>query len=188
MTIYTRTGDEGYTDRPDGRRVGKHDPLVEAAGAVDELNSVIGWALRSAEDSGHAQVCLAIGPVQAELLAAGAILAAAGTGLAVRVELGDSLVTRMEGQIDRAMGSLPELEHFVLPGGCETACRLHVARTVCRRAERAVVLAAGVEPAVPRIVLRYLNRLGDLLFALARSANADAGRTNDVWKPGSNSQ
>jgi cob(I)alamin adenosyltransferase len=182
--IYTRTGDDGYTDRPGGERVRKFDPPVEAVGEVDELNSVIGWALRSAIDGGHEQVAEALAPLQTELLTVGAMLAAAGTGLTPGVSVGDAEVVRMETHIDHAMNHLPALANFISPGGCEAACRLHVARTVCRRAERAVARAASVETRIPHEVFKYLNRLGDLLFALARQANADAGLANDVWKPG----
>lgn len=183
MKIYTGDGDEGYTDLPPGRRVRKYDPMIAAGGAVDELNSTLGWVLRAAADGGHAGIVDAIKPVQAELLAAGALVATAGSRPAVKVNLGQPDILRMEGQIDRATEALPALTGFVVPGGCETACRLHIARTVCRRAERAVTRAASAETRLPKLVFRYLNRLGDLLFVLARLADADPGGHSDV-EPG----
>ena len=116
-----------------------------------------------------------------ELLCIGAHLAASGTKTKADVQLGASAVERMEKQIDEATASLPALEHFILPGGCELACLLHVARTVCRRAERCVVAASDAGLAVPAEALRYLNRLSDLLFVLARLANHLAGLDETIW-------
>lgn len=184
MKIYTKTGDEGSTSRPGGQRVPKYDPLIDATGGLDELNAHIGWCVCSLGDQRHAEIREAIQPVQAELLTAGALLAAAGTDCLVKLELAGAAVSRMEGQIDVATDKLPELRHFIFPGGCEAACRLHIARSVCRRVERAVACAAGVESHIPAVIFKYLNRLSDLLFTLARLANWLEGRQDDIWDPG----
>ena len=183
MKIYTRIGDDGCTSGLDGHRVRKNDPGVGAMGDVDELNSHLGLCAAAAGGS-DAKVSLvqALAPLQAEMFAAGAMLAGArGEGPAEGL-LDDSAVGRMEQQIDTATDQLGQLRHFVLPCGCELACRLHVARTVCRRAERSVAAFADTA-AVPAIVLRYLNRLGDLLFVLARLANLQAGVAEMPWPP-----
>ena len=183
MKMYTKTGDDGFTDR-DGRRVRKSESPVEAVGAVDELTSSVGWCRHAAGGAKHEPVAEALRTIQPELLAVGAMLASAGTGRRPAVVLDESVVVRMEGQIDRATGELPELRRLVIPGGCELACRLHVARTVCRRAERAAAAVGGDQKQVPPIVLKYLNRLSDLLFVLARQANAAEGIADDTWQPG----
>ena len=183
MPIYTRTGDEGFTIRPGGRRVRKSDPCVAAVGAVDELNSHIGLCLQASAAAEQAPVREALEPLPAELLLVGAALAAAGTDQRTGVSVDEAAVRRMEGQIDEIWAKLPALSHFILPVGCELACRLHVARTVCRRAERAAVAAEDSGCRLAEIVLGYLNRLSDLLFALSRLANAGAGVEERVWKP-----
>lgn len=180
MHPYTKTGDEGFTLRPGERRVRKSDPLVEANGALDELNAVIGLCLRQARADGDGNVRDALVSLQAELLTAGAILAAIGAD-PPPVALPEDAVRRMEGRIDQAWAKLPKLTVFLLPGGSELACRLHLARTVCRRAERAVVAAADADADVPALLLRYLNRMSDLLFALARLANFAAGVEEERW-------
>jgi len=183
MKVYTRTGDDGCTNGPDGRRVGKNDPGVVAVGDVDELNSHLGLCAASAGGSdAQVSVVQALAPIQAELFAVGATLAAARGEGPFEALLDDSAVGRMEQQIDAAIDRLGQLRHFVIPCGCELACRLHVARTVCRRAERAVAAYADTA-AVPAVVLRYLNRLGDLLFVLARLANRQAGVAETPWPP-----
>ena len=171
--IYTRGGDSGETSLGDGSRVSKLDPLVRAFGAVDELNSVLGWARIEAADS-----CLA--RIQNELFDLGADICvpyAEGDG---RLRVTQESVDRLEADCDEANASLPELKSFILPGGSEAASRLHVARTVCRRAELEVVDAAGRRPVNPLAVV-YLNRLSDLLFILAR---VHAGKDQPLWKPG----
>jgi cob(I)alamin adenosyltransferase len=172
--IYTRGGDRGETSLGDGSRVSKLDPLVEAYGAVDELNSVVGWAAVVAGDP-------LIARIQNELFDVGADLSvpyAEGDGK-LRVE--QAAIDRLEADCDEANADLPELKSFVLPGGTEVAARLHVARAVCRRAERVVLATAGERPVNPLVAV-YLNRLSDLLFILARAANAVGAEP--LWRPG----
>lgn len=182
MTIYTKTGDEGFTRRATEQRVRKNDPVIEASGAIDELNSLLGWCLRAAGDVKAGAICEALEPVQHELLAAGALLAAAGAPTKPPVAISMDAIARMERQIDAAWAQMPELTQFILPGGCELACRLHLARTVCRRAERRLAAAIAAETRTPPIIMKYLNRLSDLLFALARLANHQAGQAEKVWE------
>ena len=174
--IYTRTGDGGKTSLGDGSRVPKTDDRVKAFGTVDELNSLIGVVL-AGELAGELREPLE--RIQNELFDLGADLSvpyAEGDGK-LRVE--QAQVDALEQLCDRFNGPLPELKSFVLPGGSEAAARLHVARAVCRRAE---IEALRVSPVNP-LALTYLNRLSDLLFILARSANT--GWTEPLWKPGS---
>ena len=184
MAIYTRTGDEGFTGGPDGERMGKSDPRVELLGSVDELNAVIGWCLAAAHGDPQESVRIALEPLQGELLTIGATLAATGRAERGDLTLDKTPVERMEHQIDDAWEAAGELNHFILPGGCELGARLHVARTVCRRTERTLVRAAEVETRFPPIVLQYLNRLSDLLFALARRANCTEGVPERTWERG----
>ena len=178
--IYTRTGDAGETSLGDLSRVSKLDPRIRAFGAVDELNSHIGHTLAGDLPADLHGVLLR---VQNELFDLGA-------DLSVPWNVGDRLrvtqpqVDRLEEDCDRFNERLPALKSFVLPGGGEAAARLHVARAVCRRAEREA-LAASQEVELNPLVLVYLNRLSDLLFILARAANAAAGRDEPLWKPGS---
>jgi cob(I)alamin adenosyltransferase len=172
--IYTRGGDGGETSLGDGSRVSKLDPLVQAYGAVDELNSLLGWVQVVAGDE-------RLGRIQNELFDLGADLSVpygAGDG---KLRIEQSAVDRLEADCDVANAELPELRSFVLPGGSEGAARLHVARAACRRAEREV-LAAGLERPVNPLAAVYLNRLSDLLFILARAANA--GGDERLWLPG----
>ncbi|MCJ7543945.1 MAG: cob(I)yrinic acid a,c-diamide adenosyltransferase [Phycisphaerae bacterium] len=177
MTLYTKSGDGGDTDRGDGQRVRKSDRRIVALGELDELNAHIGLCLAACSAAGHGQAGEMLHPVQGDLCEIAAIL---GPGPAGGAAL-DSPVARMERQIDAACKELPPLEHLILPEGCELACCLHVARTVCRRAERAVVALADAAGPVPPAVLRYLNRLGDLLFVLARLANRHTGVDEQTW-------
>jgi cob(I)alamin adenosyltransferase len=137
----------------------------------------------------HAVIRKALTTIQKELLRVGAVLAAVVGGRRPEVRLRQSSVARLEKQMDAICGELPELKHFVLPGGCELAARLHLARVVARRAERTVVTMmnlagrAGRKDSPAAVVARYLNRLSDFLFALARLANRDAGLEDAVWKP-----
>jgi cob(I)alamin adenosyltransferase len=177
--IYTRTGDAGETSLGDGSRVSKLDPRIAAFGTVDELNSLIGVALVAI---GEAELRDVLERVQNELFDLGADLS---VPLAVegRLRVEQSAVDRLEADCDRFNADLPPLKSFVLPGGGDAAARLHVARTVCRRAEREVLLASGPIDLNP-LVLVYLNRLSDLLFILARAANAAAGMPEPLWRPG----
>ena len=171
--IYTRGGDAGETSLGDGSRVSKLDPLVRAAGAVDELNSVLGWARGEVADA-------RLRRIQNELFDLGADISvpyAEGDG---RLRVAKELVDRLEVDCDEENAGLPELTSFILPGGTEGASRLHVARAVCRRAELEVVDAAGKRPVNPLAAV-YLNRLSDLLFILARG---EAGEHQPLWLPG----
>lgn len=182
MSNYTKTGDEGTTGRPGGRRVPKTDPLVEANGTLDELNAHVGFCRQGAASGHLAELADALAAVQADLLTAGAVIAAVGADRPAAVSLGAEAVERLEGRIDAIAAQLPELTGFVLPGGTELACRLHLARTVCRRAERALVGARAAAGGVPASVAAYVNRLSDLLFMLARQVNHLAGREDETWR------
>jgi cob(I)alamin adenosyltransferase len=177
--IYTGGGDRGETSLGDGSRVSKLDCRIAAFGTVDELNSHIGVVLAGAPPADFVDV---LTRVQNELFDVGADLSVPW-GIADRLRVDDEVVGGLERDCDRLNADLPELRSFVLPGGNETAAQLHVARTVCRRAEREV-LAAADEVEINPLVLVYLNRLSDLLFILARSANAAAGHDEPLWKPG----
>jgi cob(I)alamin adenosyltransferase len=166
--IYTRGGDKGETSLGDGSRVSKLDPRVAAIGDVDELNSLVGWAR-------------GLDRIQNELFDLGADLSVPFVAGDERLRVTDEAVNRLEQEIDEANASLPELKSFVLPGGSERAGRLFLARAVCRRAERAVLAVPDTNP----LAAVYLNRLSDLLFVLARAANAEAGVTGPLWRPGS---
>ena len=180
--IYTRGGDAGETSLGDGSRVSKLHTRIAAIGTADEQNSAIGVVV--AGDC-PASIRGVLERVQNELFDLGA-------DLSVPVEVEDRLrvtqaqVDRLEEDCDRFNADLPELKSFVLPGGSEAAARLHVARTICRRAEREALVAAEAER-VNRLVVVYLNRLSDLLFILARAANAADGHEEPLWRPGSSS-
>jgi cob(I)alamin adenosyltransferase len=179
--IYTRGGDRGETSLGDGSRVSKLDCRIGAYGTVDELNAQIGLAL--AGELPH-DFRSALERVQNELFDVGADLSVpfgVGDG---RLRVSDERIADLERDCDRFNANLPELKSFVLPGGTEAAARLHVARTVCRRAEREA-LATSQEVEINPLVLVYLNRLSDLLFILARAANAVGGRDEPLWSPGS---
>ena len=177
--IYTRGGDTGETSLGDGSRVSKLDGRIEAFGAVDELNAALGLVLAGDLPDELRGV---IARVQNELFDVGADLSVpAGVDGRLRVE--QSMVDRLEQDCDRFNAELPELRSFVLPGGTEAAARLHVARTLCRRAERDVLRAAAKHDLGPLVAV-YLNRLSDLLFVLARAENALAGQDEPLWKPG----
>jgi cob(I)alamin adenosyltransferase len=174
--IYTRTGDTGETSLGDGTRVRKTDPRLVAYGAVDELNSQLGLVLAG---NIPAELRGPLERIQNELFDLGADLSVpyeAGDGK-LRVEQAE--VDELERLCDLFNEALAPLKSFVLPGGSETSARLHVARTVCRRAEVEALSASPVNP----LAVTYLNRLSDLLFILARTANA--GRPEPLWKPGS---
>ena len=177
--IYTRAGDAGETSLGDGSRVSKLDCRIASFGTVDELNSNIGVALAGELPEPFRPV---LARVQNELFDVGADLSVPW-GITDRLRVTQELVDALEGDCDRFNAELPELRSFILPGGTETAARLHVARTVCRRAEREVI-AAAEEVEINPLVLPYLNRLSDLLFILARAANASAGEDEPLWRPG----
>ncbi|WP_337186149.1 cob(I)yrinic acid a,c-diamide adenosyltransferase [Phenylobacterium sp.] len=182
--IYTRTGDGGETRLASGATVSKSDRRVEAYGAVDELNAVLGVArLHSGQND---RIDAMLGRIQNELFDLGADLATPPAadeveGSALRIL--ESQVARLETEIDRLNDRLPGLTSFILPGGTAAAAALHLARTVCRRAEReAVRLVEAGEP-VSGAAMRYLNRLSDFLFVAARWAN-DGGRAEVFWQAG----
>jgi len=193
MPIYTKTGDDGDTALFGGGRVPKNDRRVEAYGAVDELNSFVGLALASvthadadADRDADADTGIRRGLllIQNDLFALGANLATPeGDDSRPRPQTPEVPVARveeMEEWIDQATQELPELRQFVLPGGTEAAARLHVCRSVCRRAERAVV-ALGREERLDPGIVPYLNRLSDLLFVWARLENLRAGQADVPW-------
>lgn len=178
MKIYTRTGDTGQTSLFGADRVSKADPLVDAYGEVDELNAWLGFVRSSGLDP---DIDRAIVQIQRDLFAVGAQLADRSERLPARVMkafLTDGDVTRLEGLIDRLETGLPPLTHFILSGGSPAGAALHVARTVARRAERRVV---SLSPAVDAILVRYLNRLSDLLFVMARAINHRTGLPETAW-------
>lgn len=180
VKIYTRAGDDGSTGLLGPGRVSKSDPRVEAYGTVDELNAALGTV--RALDPGH-WLESELDHVQGELFTLGAELAAtAEQALANLARLSDAHVARLEGWIDRLEEDLAPLQNFILPGGTPLGAQLHLARTICRRAERRLVALAGTQSVDPRLV-RYLNRLGDLLFVMARWCNARAGAVETAWRP-----
>ncbi len=177
--IYTRGGDTGETSLGDGSRVSKLDCRIGAFGMVDELNSALGVVL-----AGHVapDVREPLQRIQNELFDVGADLSVPW-GVTDRLRVDQDSIDALEQLCDRFNEALPELRSFVLPGGTETAARLHVARTICRRAEREVLLASQ-ELELNPLVLAYLNRLSDLLFILARTANARENVDEPLWRPG----
>jgi cob(I)alamin adenosyltransferase len=179
VKIYTKTGDDGETSLFDGTRVPKTHPRVVAYGEVDELNAVLGMVRAARLDPELADM---VTHLQRDLFALGARLADPRHKIADRVAkaiIADEDVTRLEGWIDHLEDELEPLRHFILAGGSPAGAALHVARTVSRRAERAV-LSLGAD-AVEPVVRVYLNRLSDLLFVMARAANHRAGVTDLVW-------
>lgn len=179
MKIYTKTGDSGDTSLFDGTRVRKTDLRVAAYGDVDELQACLGVARAAKLPHDLDDMCLAL---QRDLFALGARLADPAHKIAKRVEkivIDERSVARLEGWIDQLDTELPPLRHFILSDGCPSGALLHFARTVCRRAERSVLLlgADAVEP----IVIVYLNRLSDLLFTMARAANHRATCAETPW-------
>jgi cob(I)alamin adenosyltransferase len=172
--IYTRGGDRGETSLGDGSRVSKLDPLVRAYGAVDELNSVVGWARVEVTDP-------RLERVQNELFDLGADLSVPYDESDEKLRVTQGQIDALERDCDEANEMLEPLKSFVLPGGSEAAARLHLARAVCRRAERVALSAAEERPVNP-LALVYLNRLSDLFFILARAANTGGGEL--TWTPG----
>jgi cob(I)alamin adenosyltransferase len=181
MKIYTRTGDDGTTGLLGRVRVPKHDARVEAYGSVDELNAVLGVA--RAHDT-HGWLAPELEALQSRLFNLGAELAAADPALLGTLErIADVDVAGLERQIDRLDADLPPLKSFILPAGSMLAVQLHLARTVCRRAERRLVELQRQETLSP-VLLRYLNRLADLLFVMARWSNRRAQVADIEWHGG----
>ena len=178
--IYTRGGDAGETSLGDGTRVPKSDPRIEAYGTVDELNAVLGVALAV---DGAAEFRPWLERIQNDLFDLGADLSVPlADERRERLRISEEHVGRLEELCDLVNARLEPLRSFVLPGGTEAAALLHVARTVCRRAERRAVALAAADSVNP-LAIAYLNRLSDFLFILARAANSDA--PEPLWKPGS---
>lgn len=175
--IYTRTGDDGTTGLGDGTRVKKTSPRVEAMGAVDELNSVIGILLtHEVPEDTHA----ALTDIQHELFDLGGELSIPG-----RTAIAEAQVGRLETTLDQLNAGLAPLKEFILPGGTRAAAMCHLARAVCRRAERCTHALGETEKINPPAA-KYLNRLSDLLFVMARVLNARAGHGDVLWQPGKN--
>jgi cob(I)alamin adenosyltransferase len=171
--IVTRTGDDGRTGLADGRRVAKHDPRIEAIGAVDELNSFLGLLLTEALPEDIDGLLTA---VQNDLFDLGGELA-----LPDHPQVSDAHIARLDTAIAGHNAQLPPLREFVLPGGGRAAAQAHVCRSVCRRAERRLATLAEIELLSPRL-LQYLNRLSDLLFILARVLNRRTGVSEACWR------
>lgn len=182
MNLYTRTGDDGSTGLIGGQRVSKDHLRIDAYGTVDELNAHLGLAAVALSGQ-TSELAPKLQAVQNELFALGAVLATppgskyAASAPPIRPEW----ATRLEREIDAATEQLPPLRQFILPGGSELAARLHIARTVCRRAERLIVSLHRLEPLEP-VLLTYLNRLSDWLFIQARRANQLAGQPDRPWE------
>jgi cob(I)alamin adenosyltransferase len=181
MRVYTKTGDDGTSGLIGGTRVAKYDLRLESYGTVDELNSWIGLIRTQHIDLATRELLLS---VQNNLFVIGARLATdlSKTDLSGRLPLKEEDITRLEKEMDRILDLLPPMEHFVLPGGSNTVSYCHLARTVCRRAERRVCgLAQEVE--IPPELIRYLNRLSDYLFVLSRKVAVDEGVDEVQWLP-----
>jgi cob(I)alamin adenosyltransferase len=182
VKIYTKTGDRGETGLLGPLRVPKDHPRIAAYGEVDELNAAIGLALAEARPGALSRL---LAQIQRDLFLVGTHLATLPGGRARRAivrPIRASDVARLERAIDGTTARLAPLANFILPGGTRLAAALHLARTVCRRAERAVVALSHAEPVPPNAIV-YLNRLSDLLFVLARLANAEAGVGDVLWTP-----
>jgi len=173
--IYTRLGDKGQTVTLAGKKVYKDDARVEAYGSVDELNALLGITMAF---TSHEEVKVLLGKTQKELFLVGAELAMEKAKVK---RINPTHVSSLESKIDEIEEDLPHLANFVLPGGCKTAALLHHARTVCRRTERRVVALSRKSEVNPDII-KYLNRLGDLLFVLARYENRKKHIEEVVWK------
>jgi len=189
MKLYTRTGDDGKTGLFSGDRVGKDHPRIEAYGTVDELNACLGLVISGIDGNDEASEKLraSLLAIQSRSFDLGADLATPeGARNSEKVgRIDDADVVVLEGLIDHYHAAAPEIRCFVLPGGCELAARLHIARTVCRRAERLMVHLNHAEAVTPEAI-RWVNRLSDLLFAMSRAANHAAGLEDVPWEPKGN--
>lgn len=187
--IYTRTGDKGDTALGSGERVPKDDARINAYGTVDETNACIGIARQALDGDGHSDLDAVLARIQNDMFDLGADLCTPDRGEPLDYEplrVTQAQVERLEQEIDRLNKELAPLRSFVLPGGSPASAALHLARTVSRRAERAVVTLSGIEgELVSEPALRYLNRLSDLLFVAARYVN-DKGEADVLWAPGEN--
>jgi cob(I)alamin adenosyltransferase len=181
MRIYTKTGDDGTSGLIGGTRVEKYDLHLESYGTVDELNSWIGLILSQSIDQNTKEILFSI---QNNLFVIGARLATDLTkaDLSVRLPLKEEDIVILENEMDRILDMLPPMDHFVLPGGSNSVSYCHLARTVCRRAERRVCLLAK-EVSIPSELIKYLNRLSDYLFVLSRKIAVDEGIDEVQWLP-----
>ncbi len=181
-TIYTRGGDQGKTSLGDGARIAKHSPRVEAYGTVDELNATVGLVRLHTGDAAAIEAMLT--RIQNDLFDLGADLCRPGTDASdqTTLRIQETQIERLEQEIDQLNAELQPLTSFVLPGGTPAAAHLHLARTVCRRAERLVSALHEAEP-VNALAMRYLNRLSDFFFVASRFVN-DQGRGDVLWQPG----
>lgn len=180
MKIYTKTGDEGHTSLFGGQRVSKTDQRIEAIGAVDELNAALGVVRTLPVDRDLGAL---VERVQHDLFAIGAELATPDPDKSRTAVVGLPEIAHLEAAIDRLEEGLAPLTQFILPGGSTAGAMLHLARTVCRRAERRTVELSEADTHLASHVVVYLNRLSDLLFVAARSANWDAGCEEQPWRP-----
>lgn len=190
MNIYTKTGDNGQTGLFGGQRIHKSHPRIHAYGTIDELNAQLGVVLAH-PSSAALDLYPFLQPVQQELFVIGSHLSTpydpSQPAPPSLPELNNSCVQRLEAHIDQLQATLPELKQFIIPGGTLTASSLHVARTVCRRAERMAVELSQIEEIAP-VIIQYLNRLSDLLFVLARAHNHSGQQTETTWNPDTSKQ
>lgn len=184
MKLYTRSGDDGTTGLFSGARVSKDHPRIEAYGTVDEFNACLGLAMCSLDSKKHAFMSPMLESIQSRLFEIGADLAtphgSAHESKITRID--DHHVSEVEAWIDAIESRNDELRCFIMPAGCELSARLHLSRTICRRAERLMVALAHTEP-VGNAMMRYMNRVSDLLFAMARLANKIEGIADVPWSP-----
>ena len=179
MKIYTKKGDKGQTSLIGGKRVAKHHIRIEAYGTVDELNSYIGLLLCFKNDSANKKV---LSEIQDRLFTIGSLLASAPGSKMMVPDLIQSDVEMIENSIDRMNEKLSPLKSFILPGGNEQIAHIHIARCVCRRAERLIVKVNLKEPLEP-LIIEYINRLSDYLFTLARFAAYQSKTSEIEWRP-----
>jgi cob(I)alamin adenosyltransferase len=177
MKIYTKKGDKGNTSLFGGKSVHKSSARIEAYGTVDELNSVIGMVLTNNPSEEGREI---LNNVQHQLFILGADLATLPDKEAKIERIGEAHITNLEQNIDKLDEQLPALTNFILPGGSSAGASLHMARTVCRRAERRVAALKQIDPVSDECII-YLNRLSDLLFVMARYENREAGETETPW-------
>jgi cob(I)alamin adenosyltransferase len=174
MSIYTRTGDSGTTALFGGKRVLKCEELVDVYGSIDELNSWVGLV---ATETAHEHIKLLLEEIQTDLFIIGGFLA----GGKIDITPLDTRVPKMEVEIDAMEEELPKLSNFIIPGGTKEAAHVHIARSVCRRVERQAVALGQKEEKINPLIIKYLNRLSDLFFVLARFINMQSGISDSVW-------
>lgn len=184
MKIYTKTGDDGTTGMFGAGRIPKHHPRVVANGDADELNSWLGLCRARVNDSAAAPLAPVLAHIQHKLFAVGSLITTPehSAVYAKIPKITSADVEWLEAAIDRLTADLPELKEFILPGGSPPAAVLHIARSVCRRAERSLVAARAAEVRLDPLILQYLNRLSDLLFTMARWANWRESTPEKIWE------